>query len=56
MKIRELILWILVIALIAMAVLHNMQINSQYEIIKTMHETQKLILELLDLKYGWLLL
>ena len=56
MKIRELILWVLVIVLIAMAILHNMQINSQYEIIKTMHETQKHILELIDLKAGWFLL
>lgn len=56
MKARELVLWILVIVLIALAVLHNMQINSQYELIKAMHETQKLILELIDLKANWLLL
>lgn len=56
MKIRELFLWFFVIVLIALAVLNHMLINMQYEIIKTMGETQGYILELIDLRAGWLLM
>ena len=56
MKIRELFLWLLVIVAIVMIVGNHMLINMQYEIIKTMGETQGYILELIDLKAGWYLM
>ena len=56
MKFRELILWILVIAAIAMSSLNYMQNNMQHNIIEIILETQDYIIDLMDVKVGWYLM
>lgn len=56
MKVRELILWFLVIITIIMC-LGNLFFNNQiFQIIKIIIEKQNYILELLDVRSGWMLL
>lgn len=56
MKLRELILWILVIAVIALCVMNWYFIMNIFKLIKVMGETQMYILELIDIRSGWMLL
>lgn len=56
MKLREIILWVLVIILILFEIHDLYWINQNYNLIKTMSETQSYILELIDLRLGWWLM
>lgn len=56
MRIRESILWILVIVAIVISIHNFVQINWTYKFLKTIAETQNYILELIDLKYTFQLM
>lgn len=56
MKTRELILWVLVIITLTLCITNYIILGWNFNLLKAMTEIQNYILELIDIRSGWMLL